>query len=109
MANKGEELYTIIINSDADIICLIETWYDESHPNSMNVPEGYYIHSKDRSEDFNEKYKKSKGGGVAIMYKKHLKLVIKEKLTPKVEEILWVQVRAKTVYFIGCFIQARLF
>ena len=101
LANKGEELYTIIINSDADIICLTETWYDESHPLSMNVPEGYYIHRKDRSEDFNEKYKKSKGGGVAIMYKKHLKLVIKEKLTPKVEEILWVQVRAKTSFLLG--------
>ena len=101
LANKGEELYTIIINSDADIICLTETWFDESHPLSMNVPEGYYIHRKDRSDEFNEKYKKTKGGGVAIMYKKSLKLVVKEKLTPKIEEILWVQVRAKTSFLLG--------
>ena len=101
LTNKGEELYTIIINSDADIICLTETWFDESHPLSMNVPEGYYIHRKDRSDEFNEKYKKTKGGGVAIMYKKSLKLVVKEKLTPKIEEILWVQVRAKTSFLLG--------
>ena len=74
LANKGEDLYSIIINSDADIICLIETWYDESHPISMNVPDGFFIHRKDRSEEFKEKYKKSKGGGVAIMYKKALNL-----------------------------------
>ena len=101
LANKGEDLYSVIINSDADIICLTETWYDESHPMSMNVPDGFYIHRKDRSEDFKEKYKKSKGGGVAIMYKKGLKLVVKEKLTPKTEEILWVQVRAKTTFLLG--------
>ena len=101
LANKGEELYTIIITSDADIICLTETWFDESHPLSMHVPEGYFIHRKDRSDEFNEKYKKTKGGGVAIMYKKSLKLVVKEKLTPKIEEILWVQVRAKTSFLLG--------
>ena len=47
---KGKDLYSVIINSDADIICLTETWYDESHPMSMNVPDGFYIHRKDRSE-----------------------------------------------------------
>ena len=35
------------------------------------------------------------------MYKKSLKLVVKEKLTPKIEEILWVQVRAKTSFLLG--------
>ena len=61
LINKETELLAIILETNADIICLTETWYDESVPEGFNIPEGYSIIRKDRSAEFLAKYNKKRG------------------------------------------------
>ena len=56
---------------------------------------------KDRSEEFQQKYKVNKGGGVAIIYKAHLKITEKENLSEKEEDILWVHVNNRNSFLLG--------
>ena len=67
LVNKEEELQHIIDVLSPDIICLTETWFDESIPNQAFVPDNYNIIRKDRNENFKQKYGRNKGGGVAIL------------------------------------------
>ena len=101
ICNKFEEILHIISKLDPDILCLTETWFDSSVPAEGFVPDGYKIIRKDRSEDFKQKYGKNKGGGIAIIYKSHLKLERKDYMTDKIEEILWVQVKGKQSFMLG--------
>lgn len=101
MLNKTEEIAFILNNLDPDILCLTETWLDDSVPAQGYVPNGYRIIRKDRSEDFKQKYGKNRGGGVAILYKNHLKIEKKSYMTDDVEEILWVHVKRKQSFMLG--------
>ena len=56
---------------------------------------------KDRSEAFKQKYGKNSGGGIAIYYRSELRVEKKPYLTDEVEEILWVQVKAKESFILG--------
>ena len=105
--NKNEELENIIQSLDPDILCLTETWMDDSVPSQANLPEGYCRIRKDRSASFKQKYGKNKGGGVAILYKKHLKVEEKTYLTDKTEEILWVHVKVKESFMLGVIYRAE--
>ena len=101
---KEEELVKILLETGADIICLTETWFDQSVPLEANVPNGYKIIRKDRTDDFRKKYGKSKngkGGGVAVLYKKNLKVVVRNDLSHPVEDFLWVQVKSSTNFLLG--------
>ena len=71
MVNKEEEILDIIKKLNPDIVCLTETWLDQSIPN-QNVPPGYKILRQDRTEEFQQKYRKKSGGGVAIIYRSYL-------------------------------------
>ena len=104
--NKQEEVETIIQNLNPDILCLTETWMDGSMPLQSNTPDGYSMIRKDRTEGFKQKYGRNKGGGVAIMYKNHIKVEKKSYLTDKIEEILWVQVKTKTSFMLGVIYRA---
>ena len=99
--NKAEEIQYITNKLNPDIICLTETWFDDSVPLKTCVPDGYKIIRKDRSDEFKQKYGRNKGGGVAVLYKDHIKVEKKEYLTDKVEEMLWVQVRTKQSFMLG--------
>ena len=101
LINKETELLAIILETNADIICLTETWYDESVPEGFNVPEGYSIIRKDRSPEFLAKYNKKKGGGVAILHKSHLKIQTKNDLMEENEEDLWVHVKTENSFLLG--------
>ena len=101
LLNKEEELFQTIKETDADIICVSETWFDESIPPLTNVPKNYNIIRKDRSQKFKDKYAKKGGGGVAIIYKKHIKIEKKTNLCDDTEEILFVQVNAKPSFMLG--------
>ena len=48
LVNKEEELQQIIDEISPDIICLTETWFDDSVPSQAFVPENYSIIRKDR-------------------------------------------------------------
>ena len=100
MVNKEEEILNIIKKLNPDIVCLTETWLDESIPN-QNVPPGYQILRQDRTEEFQQKYCKKSGGGVAIIYRSYLNLTPKHTLKVKEEEILWAQVQTKNNFLLG--------
>ena len=98
---KLEELQNITEELEPDIVCLSETWFDSSIPQNSHIPEGYNIIRKDRNEDFQIKYKKNHGGGVAILYKNYLNLTEKKSLNDKTEDILWAHVNTKNSFLLG--------
>ena len=100
MINKEEEIFDLINLLNPDIICLSETWLDGSIP-IQYVPKGYKILRKDRSEEFLQKYRKLKGGGIAIIYRSYINMIPKPKITPNDEEIFWVQVQTNNSFLLG--------
>ena len=98
---KMEELCQIIDDLGPDIVCITETWLDDSVPNLSDIPDGYKIIRKDRTEAFKVKYKKQSGGGVAIIHKSNLQISKKNKFSDPIEDILWVQVNGKKSLTLG--------
>ena len=105
--NKNEELENIIQSLDPDILCLTETWMDDSVPLQANTPDGYCMIRKDRAASFKQKYGRNKGGGVAILHKKHIKVETKPYLTEQTEEVLWVHVKVKESFMLGVIYRAE--
>ena len=101
IVNKQDEFQLLCQQLKPDIICVTETWMDEHIPKQSLTPPGYKVLRKDRSEEFKQVYGKNKGGGIAVYYKKELKLERKEIVKDEHEEILWVQVRAKKSFLLG--------
>jgi hypothetical protein len=98
--SKLEELYNICYNLQPSIICLTETWLDSSTGPRAFIPDGYNIIRYDRTEEFKQKYGKSNGGGVAVLFKKELKVkrIINSK---QPDETLWLEVKAKRKFTLG--------
>lgn len=61
--NKLDEFRLIFENSNIDIICVSETWFDKSTPDSLIRLGGYKTFRNDRN---------SRAGGVAIFVKNHI-------------------------------------
>ena len=98
--NKETELEMIIELYKPDIICLCETWYDESL--SQNIcPNGYHIIRKDRNDQFKQKYKKQHGGGLAVIYREDLIVEYQAKFSDPVEDIMWVKVKSQKNFWLG--------
>ena len=74
LVRKKEEFIYLINKIQPAIAFLSETWFDDSCPKGMAVPNNYTIIRKDRSENFKHKYGKKNGGGVAILIRKGVKL-----------------------------------
>ena len=101
LTNKYEDLEYICEKVMPDIICITESWMDESVPENGFIPTGYNIIRKDRSKGFKKKYNKISGGGIAIIFKNNLNVERKTYLTEKIEEILWVQPKTKEPFLLG--------
>ena len=99
--NKEEEILNYTEEHDPDLICLTETWMDESVVLTSHIPPGYKIIRNDRSEKFKEKYGKNGGGGIAILYKKHLIVEKINLIKEETEEILWLNVKVKKGLILG--------
>ena len=99
MMNKALEIYNICKDLQPSILCLTETWLDESAKITNYIPKGYKAIRKDRSEKFKQKYGKSNGGGILIIYREELR-VNKIDIDISTEETLWVEVKAKKRSFI---------
>ena len=99
--NKTEYLQYIVEVTDADIICLSESWLDDSTPQNCTLVNGYNIIRKDRNEKFKEKYSKSHGGGVAILHKKQILIEKMNELNDEIEDILWTRVKAKPSFLLS--------
>ena len=99
---KIEEIYFYIEENRPDILLISESKLDESVADSVCEPPGYRILRKDRSENFKKKYNMSGlGGGIAILYKKELKVELFGKIKEDTEEIMWVYVKGKKSFLIG--------
>ena len=101
LLNKIEDLNYILNELKPDIVCLTETWLDNSTKENCFIPSGYNIIRKDRSEIFKQKYGRNKGGGIAVVYKNGLKIDTKNYITNKIEEILWVEIKGKQNFLLG--------
>lgn len=104
--SKIEEIFNICYKLQPAILCITETWLDSSTGPHAYIPTGYNIIRLDRSEDFKQKYGKTNGGGVAVLYKKELNV---RRITnnSKCEEILWLQVKAKPTFTLGVLYRAE--
>ena len=98
--SKVEEFHNICNKLNPSIVCITETWLDNSHGPQAYVSEGYAVIRQDRSSSFKQKYKKNNGGGVAIFHKKELKVrILKNIIEP--EETLWIEVKSKPSFILG--------
>ena len=104
--SKMEELHNICYKLQPSIVCLTETWLDPSTALQAAIPNGYNILRHDRTEDFKQKYGKTDGGGVAVLFKKELK-VRKIINSTHLEETLWIEVKAKTTFTLGIVYRAE--
>ena len=97
--SKVEEIHNICLKLKPSVLCLTETWLDSSTDHGANIPDGYNIIRHDRTDEFKQKYGKTNGGGVAVLYRKEYKV---RKLIPsEMEETLWIEVKAKQNITIG--------
>ena len=104
--SKIEELHNICYNLQPTILCLTETWLDSSTGPQAFIPKGYNILRLDRSEEFKQKYGKTNGGGIAVLYKKEVK-VRKIINSTSLEETLWIEVKAKPRFTLGIVYRAE--
>lgn len=98
--NKSEEIHNICYKLQPSILCLTETWLDATSQPTAYVPEGYKIIRQDRQDQFKQKYGKTDGGGIAVIYKDDIKV---KPLNIKIdtEETLWVEVKSNPNLIIG--------
>lgn len=101
LKSKTIDILNSVLVNNYDIICLCETWLDDSVASSELFDERYTIYRRDRSYDFMYKYNKSHGGGVLIAVKKCFLSFEKVHWKSPVEDI-WVCVRFKNVTFNIC-------
>ena len=99
---KIEEIFQYTQEHNPDILLWSESKLDESVSNNFCEPPGYLILRKDRSEKFKRKYNMTGlGGGIAVLYKKDLKVEIFQKNKEETEEIMWVYVKGKRSFLLG--------
>lgn len=106
MINKAAEIYNICKDLQPSILCLTETWLDESTKPASYIPEGYSIIRQDRNEKFKQKYGKCNGGGIAVIHKEEL-TIRKMDIHTETEETLWVEVKSKPNLVLGTVYRAH--
>ena len=99
---KEDDIKKVASNIKPAAIFVTESWFDDSCPKGLAVPEGYSIIRKDRSIEYKNKYGKENGGGVAILVRKGVQIKTENKLMDDYNEILWCTLKTKTEkYMIG--------
>lgn len=106
IVNKGDELERTCIQLKPDVVCLTETWLDDSSPKTAFVPEGYKILRNDRSEEFKQKYGKTSGGGTSILFKKDLRIKYL-KIGDNDQETQWIEIKTNQTFTIGLVYRAE--
>lgn len=87
LKNKIDELRLTFENSLVDVICISESWFDDTIPDSLVSLNGYKLFRADR---------KKRGGGVAIYVKMNIncKFVARNEESKKIE-FLFIEISAK--------------
>ena len=104
--NKVEELNIICIKLKPKIICLTETWLDDSTTQTANIPDGYKILRCDRTDTYKQKYGKTGGGGTAILYSEDIK-IRKLDINTENQETQWIEVKANQIFTLGVVYRAE--
>ena len=104
--NKTEELFRICLKLKPKIICLTETWLDDSTSHTAGIPDGYKLLRCDRSHVFKQKYGKTNGGGTAILYSDEIK-VRKLNINTEDQETQWIEVKANQIFTLGLIYRAE--
>ena len=97
--NKFEEIKHILCKSQLDILCLTETWLDNTITDNELYINGYKIERRDRNRT---------GGGVMMYIKEHLNYNLRKDISiiqPNIENI-WIQIdwkkKSKSPFLISC-------
>ena len=98
-------MFQICNKLQPSILCLTETWLDSSTVN-VKIPCGYIIIRYDRTEEFKQKYGKTNGGGIAVLYRKGMKVRKIVSSTP-LEETLWLEIKGKPTFIVGVVYRAE--
>ena len=106
LLNKVEELTDICMKLKPKIICLTETWLDDSTPQTANIPDGYKILRCDRSDRYKQKYGKTNGGGTAVLYSEDIK-IRKLNVDTEDQETQWIEVKANQIFILGIVYRAH--
>ena len=101
LINKMEDILILCQNVRPDLLCITETWLNESVPQNALTPQGYKQIRLDRSEKFKEIYGRNKGGGIIIFYKEELDVEKKTLCRNDYEENLWIHVKTKRSFLLG--------
>lgn len=93
--NKLDEFRYTFVNSDIDVICVSETWFSESLPDSLINLNGYNVFRVDRVKH---------GGGVAIYAKNCLncKVICRSKKDEKIEYVFIEITTLAKKLLVGC-------
>lgn len=83
------------------MICLCETWLNDTFHSGELVDDRYMVYRKDRSKEFKVMYNKAQGGGVLIAIKKTIKSVHLPECETSNENI-WVRIYLKRSYINIC-------
>ena len=104
--NKNEEIRNICIKLHPAILCLTETWLDNSSSKTALTPEGYKMIRNDRSDTYKQKYGKTSGGGTAILYREEIK-IRKLEIGEEDQETQWVEVKGTPNFILGVVYKAQ--
>lgn len=98
--NKMAEFRLVFENSGVDIICVSETWFTESTPDSLARLSGYKIYRSDRA---------GHAGGVAIYIKNHITSIFlcKSGNESKIEYIFVEIISSGRKMLVGCAYRPR--
>lgn len=89
MKTKSHEILMSILSSDYDIICLTETWLDDSFFSSEYFDKRYTVVRRDRSAQFKDLFSKSYGGGILLAISNKYNFVNKIEWQTSVED-MWL-------------------
>ena len=95
MINKQAELHALINNENLDILCITETWLNNSSPDEIVVIPGFRMFRKDRHQTTLQ-WANLGGGGVAIFIKEHVTCVTCPNYSPENSEFITVKIKHGT-------------
>ena len=88
------------LHYDYDLICLTETWFDNSFKNNELIDDRYYIIRHDRNFNITNKVD---GGGVAIYIKKYIIFSEMDGIDDIFENI-WVEIKMENGKYLSDYI-----
>ena len=104
--NKAEDIQMICYQNKPDILCITETWLNESVPLNAITPIGYKVLRQDRSDKFKQIYGRNRGGGVLVFHKEEINIERKQLIKNDYEENMWIHVKTKTSFLLGIIYRA---